>query len=69
MKTSGIIILLIGLGLTIFTTFRFFTKEKVVDLGIIEVTREKPHTISWSPLAGIALMGFRRRFVVAGIQK
>jgi uncharacterized membrane protein (DUF373 family) len=56
MKTSGIIILLIGVLLTIFTTFQFFTKEKVVDLGIIEVTREKPHTLNWSPFVGIAVI-------------
>lgn len=57
MKTLGIVIIVIGLGLTIFTTVQFFTKEKVVDLGIVEVTREKPHNISWSPLVGIAFMG------------
>jgi hypothetical protein len=57
MKTLGIVIVVIGLGLTIFTTVQFFTKEKVVDLGVVEVTREKPHNISWSPLVGIALMG------------
>jgi LPXTG-motif cell wall-anchored protein len=57
MKTTGLIILAIGVVLTIFTTFQFFTKEKVVDLGIVEVTREKPHSVSWSPLIGIAVIG------------
>jgi hypothetical protein len=57
MKTTGIIILLIGLGLTIFTTVKFFTKEKVVDLGVVEINRNKPHTLNWSPLVGIAVMG------------
>ena len=57
MKTTGIIILLIGLVLTIFTTVQFFTKEKVADLGVVEITRDKPHNISWSPLIGVAVMG------------
>jgi LPXTG-motif cell wall-anchored protein len=57
MRTAGFIIFVIGLGLTIFTTFQFFSKEKVVDIGSIEITREKPHSISWSPLIGIAVMG------------
>lgn len=57
MKTTGIIILLIGLGLTIFTAFTFFTKEKVVDLGQVEITKNKPHNLNWSPLVGIAIMG------------
>lgn len=57
MKTIGIIIILIGLGLTIFTAFTFFTREKVVDLGKVEITRDKPHHLNWSPLIGIAIMG------------
>jgi len=57
MKTTGIIILVIGLLLTIFTAFTFFTREKVVDLGKIEITRDKPHYLNWSPLIGIAVMG------------
>ena len=57
MKKAGIIIFIVGVALTVFTTFQFFTKEKVADLGVIEVTKEKPHSISWSPLIGIAVMG------------
>ena len=56
MKNAGIIIMILGLGLTIFTTVQFFTKEKVVDLGVVEVTKDQPHTISWSPLIGIAVV-------------
>ncbi len=57
MKTTGIVILVIGLVLTIFTTVSFFTKEKVVDIGKLEITREKPHNFSWSPVIGIVVMG------------
>jgi hypothetical protein len=57
MKKVGIIILLLGLALTIFTAFTFFTKEKVVDVGKIEITRNKPHRLNWSPLIGILVMG------------
>jgi hypothetical protein len=56
MKITGIIILIIGLGLTIFTAFTYFTKEKVVDIGKIEITRNEPHYLKWSPLIGIAVM-------------
>ena len=57
MKIAGIIILIIGLALTIFTAFTFFTKEKVVDIGKIEISRDEPHNLKWSPLIGIAVMG------------
>ncbi|MEA4982222.1 MAG: LPXTG cell wall anchor domain-containing protein [Paludibacter sp.] len=56
MKTTGTIIFILGLVLTIFTTFQFFTKEKVADLGVVEITREQPHSLSWSPFAGVAVM-------------
>ncbi|MES2619550.1 MAG: hypothetical protein V4615_01775 [Bacteroidota bacterium] len=57
MKAVGIILLVLGLGLTVFTGYTFFTKEKVVDIGKIEITKEKPHSFSWSPILGIVLMG------------
>ena len=56
MKKVGIALILIGLVLTIFTTVTYFTKEKVVDLGKIEISRDKPHNLKWSPLIGIAVM-------------
>ena len=57
MKTTGLTLLIIGFVLTVFTAAKFFTKEKVVDLGAVEITRDKPHNLSWSPLIGIMVMG------------
>jgi hypothetical protein len=57
MKEAAISIIIIGLILTIFTAFKFFTKEKVVDIGEVHITRNKPHSLFWSPLLGIAVMG------------
>ncbi len=57
MKKAGLIVIIIGFVLTIFGAFTFFTKEKVVDLGNVEITRNKPHHFNWSPLIGIAVMG------------
>ena len=57
MKKAGIFIIILGLVLTIFTAITFFTKEKVVDLGTVEITRNKRHYLEWSPLIGIAVMG------------
>jgi hypothetical protein len=57
MKKVGIIIVILGLVLTIFTAITFFTREKVVDIGSLKITANKPHHLSWSPLVGIAVMG------------
>jgi hypothetical protein len=56
MKKAGIIILIIGLLLTIFTTVTYFTREKVVDIGAVEITANKRHHLNWSPLIGVAVM-------------
>jgi hypothetical protein len=54
MKKAGLIILVIGLLLTAYTGFNFITKEKVVDIGKVEITRDKDHDVTWSPIVGIA---------------
>lgn len=56
MKTIGIAIVIIGLGMTLFTAITYFTREKVADLGVLEVTSNQPHNISWSPFVGMAIM-------------
>jgi len=56
MKKAGIVILIIGLALTIFTTVTFFTREKVVDIGEIEIMANKRHNLNWSPFVGLAVM-------------
>ena len=56
MKRAGLVLVIIGALLTIFSTVTFFTKEKVVDIGKLEITADKPHRITWSPLIGIGVL-------------
>jgi hypothetical protein len=55
-RKAGITLLIIGLVLTLFTAFTFFTREKVVDIGSLEISADKPHSIKWSPVVGIVVM-------------
>jgi hypothetical protein len=57
MRSAGYILLFIGFALTVATSFKFFTKEKVADIGGIEISRNKPVQLKWSPLLGVAIMG------------
>jgi len=57
MKPLGIALIIIGLALTIFTAVTFTTREKVVDIGKLEISADKAHNLKWSPLIGIAVMG------------
>jgi amino acid transporter len=56
MKKTAIIILVIGLFVTLFAGFNFVTREKVVDLGNVEITQKKNHRFGWSPALGIILV-------------
>jgi hypothetical protein len=57
MKKAGIVIVILGLILTIFTAVTFFTKERVAKIGDINIMANKRHHLNWSPLIGIAVMG------------
>lgn len=69
MKATGTVLLIIGLLLTIFTAFKFFTKEKVVDIGKVEITADKGHSVSWSPLIGIGVMAIGGIILYSGSKK
>ena len=56
MKTAGAILLIAGLLMTLYTGFTYFTREKVVDLGEIQITKDKEHSVNWQPYVGIGVM-------------
>ncbi len=56
MKTAGIATIVIGLFMTVYTGFSFITKEKVIDMWGLEVTKDNQHDIDWQPYVGIATM-------------
>lgn len=52
MKTLGIILLVVGGIMTVFTGFNIVTKKKVVDIGPIEINSTEKTPIYWSPITG-----------------
>ncbi|MGB8477063.1 MAG: hypothetical protein WCE61_23535 [Candidatus Acidiferrum sp.] len=70
MKTSriaGIILVVIGALALAYQGITYTTKEKAVDLGPIQITKEEHHTIPLPPiLGGIALVGGVILIVVGG---
>jgi hypothetical protein len=69
MKKAGIIILVIGLIITFITGFNFVTKEKVLDVGELQITRDKQHSLAWSPLLGVVVMVVGGAVILVGSQK
>jgi hypothetical protein len=56
MRNLGIVILVIGILMTVFTGFNIITKEKVVDLGSVEINKEEKNPVYWSPITGALLI-------------
>ena len=56
MKNAGVIVTIIGMLMIIYTGFNFVTKEKVVDVGPIEINKEENHPVQWSPIVGAVLL-------------
>ena len=56
MKITGIILLIVGLLMTVFTGFNLITKKKVVDIGALEINKEKKEPVSWSPVVGVIIL-------------
>ena len=56
MKTIGIVIIVIGILMIVYTGFNYVTSEKVVDLGTIKINKETNHPVQWSPIIGVVLL-------------
>jgi uncharacterized membrane protein YidH (DUF202 family) len=57
MKKIGIFIILLGIGITVFTTVSFFSTDKDTKVGKVGPTLNLPFHFTLSPVAGIAIMG------------
>ncbi len=55
-KSIGLAIAVIGLIMTLYTGFTYITREKIVDIGSVEISADKDHTANWSPYIGIGIM-------------
>jgi len=51
-KNIGIIFIVIGAILLIWTGFTYTKKEKIVDAGPIQISADREKTVNWSPYAG-----------------
>lgn len=51
-KTLGIILIVLGIVLLIWTGFTYTQKEKVIDAGPIQVSADKEKSVNWPPYVG-----------------
>jgi Na+-transporting NADH:ubiquinone oxidoreductase subunit NqrF len=56
MKKAGITLMILGLVLTVFTAVTIFTRERIVDMGDLKISVNKPHHLNWSPMIGVGFI-------------
>lgn len=69
MKVTGIVLMIAGVLMLIFTNINFTTEKKVVDIGPLEINKKENNSVGWPSwvggvgvLVGIALLvGDRKR--------
>lgn len=69
MKTSGILLLIAGLLMTLYAGFTYITKEKSVGMGQVEITEDREHAVNWQPYIGIGVMVIGGAFLFLGRKK
>lgn len=55
-KKVGIILIIVGALMMIYTGFTYVTKKKVADIGPVEINTEERHPVQWSPIVGGLLL-------------
>lgn len=55
-RTIGIIMIIVGAVMLIWTGFSYTKKEKVVDLGPLEITADKKEQVNWPPYVGAGVL-------------
>ena len=57
-KTIGVVLIVLGIAGIAWGGFTYTTQKKVVDLGPIQATRTKEHSVPIPPIAGaVAVIG------------
>jgi len=55
-RIIGIMLIIIGALMMIYTGFNYITTERVVDIGAIHINKEESHPVQWSPIVGALLL-------------
>ena len=69
MRTAGIVLIIVGILMFIFPRINFTTEEKVVDVGPVEINKEKENSVGWPVYAGAVVTLAGVVLVIAGSRK
>jgi hypothetical protein len=55
-RTIGIVLIIIGAVMIIWTGFTYTKKEKIIDAGPIQISADRQKTVGWPPYLGCILL-------------
>ena len=51
-KTVGLILIIVGILMLVWTGFSYTRKEKIVDAGPIQISADREKSVNWPPYVG-----------------
>ena len=55
-RAIGYLLIAVGVIMMIYTGFTYQSRDKVADIGPINITATRSHPVSWSPIIGVILI-------------
>jgi drug/metabolite transporter (DMT)-like permease len=55
-RNIGIVLIVLGAVMLIWTGFTYTKKEKLIDAGPIQISADKKETVNWPPYLGAILL-------------
>ncbi|CAN5180350.1 hypothetical protein BH09BAC5_BH09BAC5_03100 [soil metagenome] len=55
-KLIGILFLVLGISMMIYTGFTYFTTKSVAVIGDLKINKTESHPVQWSPIVGLILV-------------
>jgi uncharacterized membrane protein YidH (DUF202 family) len=55
-RSIGIILIIMGILMMVYTGFNYVTTKNVVDAGPIQINKSENHPVQWSPIVGVVLL-------------
>ena len=55
-KNLGIVVIIVGILMMVYTGFNYVTTEKVIEIGPININKEKNHSVQWTPIIGLLVI-------------
>ena len=65
----GVVLIVIGVFALVYQGFTYTSRDKVIDLGPIQATADREHTLPLSPLLGVSALAGGVVLLIVGARK